>query len=254
MSVVLLLSRQRSGTGALTSALEQHPNISYCGEVLDPSCNGRPFFKWIHDKGEILKTPYDACNHFKCYVKDLLDENKINIIDIKYNSLSAFSSPFYTISGTPWILDFLSRIPVPMIHLKRNLIDCYVSGKLAEQSGIYHTSDESNIRKSSITVDTKSLINFYKEALLENRVIEKFFDGYGFHCSLNYEKCFSDDGKVSNYAIDSISNLLKLDLSMLDRKSKILKQTSSQLREKVDNIEDVVYCLSHIIESSMNRN
>lgn len=251
MSVVLLLSRQRSGTGALTSVLEQHPNIFYCGEVLDPSCKGKPFFKWIHDKGELLNTSYEACDHFKDYIIDLLNEDMINIVDIKYNSLSAFSPPFYTMSGTPWILDFLSRIPVPIIHLKRNLIDCYISGKLAEKSGVYHTSDENKIRKSTITVDTQSLTNFYQESLLENRAIERFFNRYGFYCSLDYEKCFSDDGSASNYAIDSVSNLLKLDLSTLDRKSKLLKQTSLNLREKIDNVEEVLYCLSHIIESSI---
>lgn len=249
MSVVLLLSRQRSGTGALTSILEQHPNISYCGEVLDPSCKGRPFFKWIDDKGEVLKTSYEACNHFKDYIGDLLAENSINIIDIKYNSLSALSPPFYSISGTPWILDYLSRIPVPIIHLKRNLIDCYVSGKIAEKSGVYHTSDQNDIKKSTITVDTKSLINFYKESLLENRIVDNFFGKYGFSCSIDYENCFCDDGSASDYAIDSISNLLKLDLSGLERKSKLLKQTSYNLSEKIDNVEEVLYCLSHIMES-----
>lgn len=243
MSVVVLLSRQRSGTGALASVLERHPDIYYCGEILDHGCDKTSFFGWLAAHGHVARSPLDYSALFEEFVTALLAEDRINLIDIKYNSLQVIPAQFRSFEEVPWVLDYLSRLPVPMINLRRNPLQTYVSAKLAERHGAFHVVHGSAVSAGKIALDLQDFAAFHFFALKENQAIATFFDDYGFSTVLDYERCFEPDGTLSPQALEQVGRLLDLDFSALDRTPRFRKQSAESIVDKVENLEEVIQTL-----------
>jgi len=244
-----MLARQRSGTGAIASVLEEHPNLFYQGEILDPYSTKGSFFKWLSDRNYRYNMPFELCDFFIEYINTLLDDESVNIIDIKYNSLSAFCPAFYSFTSCPWILDYLSKIPIPMIHVqRRNVVDAYISGKLAEMSQLYHQTEYISVEKKrlAINVDIADLASYIYTCRVENEFFDRFFSGYTFHKTIEYASCFSDDGFINNDAISNIEELLSLSFSGVSLRPKFIKQSPKKLVDKIENIEEVISYLSTI--------
>jgi len=246
VSVVLLLSRQRSGTGALASVLEGNSNIFYCGEILDETCQVTSFFDWLRKNASGALSPPQICEKFKIFIDELIRNNLINIIDIKYNSLSLFSPSFRSFTEIPWILEYLSTIPVPIINLKRNILETFVSAKLAEQNNIYHATDFSDIHTNSISLNLEELKAYKEMCIKEDDFISKFFETYRYSVSIDYESTFSLEGDVTIDSMKHISKLLSIDFSSVTRTPRFVKQAKGSLIERIDNSADVMALLASV--------
>lgn len=238
MSIVLLLSRQRSGTGALASVLERHPDVSYAGEILDPSSQLRPFSGWLANRHLDNRHDIDPSSFFLEFIEELKAESQINIVDIKYNCLDTITPPFHSFCDTPWVLQILSMIPVPMIHLRRSPLETYASAKIAERAGTFHSTSELP-QSGGVHIDIADFAEYFRVSQLEDRFFAKFFQGYKFHASLDYETCFAPDGNVSHEVMGDISSLLSLDLTCIDRMPRFVRQAPGSLAEKIANLEEV---------------
>lgn len=231
MSIILLLSRQRSGTGALASVLERHPSIVYCGEVLDPTCEERSFRRWLTERGLNLDDAIDVPARFTEFVDELKAETQINLIDIKYNCLASITPPFHSFLDVPWVLQILSMQPVPIVHLRRSPLETYISAKIAERSGTYHTTGSFSV-SDLINLDIPELKNYLEICYREDRFFEKFFAEYSFHAALDYETMITPEGCISAEAMADLERLLSLDFSTIDTKPRFAKQAPASLTEK----------------------
>ncbi|WP_298198859.1 hypothetical protein [Novosphingobium sp.] len=218
--------------------LERHPDISYAGEVLDPSSELRPFSGWLAERGFDRLSLIDVSARFLEFVDELKNETHINIVDIKYNCLAAVTPSFHSFCDTPWVLQIMSLIPVPMIHLRRSHLDTYVSAKLAERAGIFHATG-SIVPPGQLHVDTSDLAEYLRICSDEDRFFEKFFQGYRFSYSTDYEVCFEDNGRVSADVMDGISRLLNLDMGGVDTMPRFVRQAPGSLAERISNLEEV---------------
>lgn len=250
MSVVLLLSRPRSGTGALASVLERHPDIIYKTEVLDTTSE-HSFFSWLTNQGMMARTPYEFAEYFKSFIAILRADRYINIIDIKTNSLGAFCHEFHHFLDIPWILSYLSTLAIPILYLRRsNLLDCFVSAKLADLNNAWHVADMNDVKtmRKTISVNLQELLRYMRLAKKEILLLGAFFEGYKFSATIDYDDCFIRDNNVSVESLAKISELLNLDLTNLNPKPRFVKQTPWSLTNKVENYEEVVKFLSSATE------
>lgn len=238
MSIVLLLSRQRSGTGALASVLERHPGIVYCGEVLDPTCEERSFRRWLIEHAFNIDDAIDLPARFIEFVAELKAESTINLVDIKYNCLAAINPPFHSFLDMPWVLQILSMLPVPIIHLRRSPLETYISAKIAEKSGTYHTTGSFSF-PDRIDVKIPELKDYLEICYREDRFFERFFSGYSFHAAIDYEIMFTPEGNISNEAMADLAQLLSLDLSAIDTRPRFAKQAPESLAGKIGNLPEV---------------
>ncbi|NLR71194.1 sulfotransferase [Novosphingobium sp. ERN07] len=238
MSIILLLSRQRSGTGALASVLERHPGIVYCGEVLDPTCEERSFRRWLTERGSTIDEAIDQPARFADFVDELKAESQINLIDIKYNCLASINPPFHSFLDVPWVLQILSMLPVPIVHLRRSPLETYISAKIAERSGTYHTTEIFSFSEV-VNVDIPELKNYLEICYREDRFFEKFFAGYSFHAAFDYETMITSEGRVSAEVMADLERLLSLDLSAIDTKPRFAKQAPVSLAGKIGNLPEV---------------
>lgn len=248
MSVVLLLSRQRSGSGALASVLERHPDIVYAGEVLDPGSPLRPFAGWLASRGRDLRSHADLAEWFGEFLEELRAEPHINLVDIKYNCLAAISPPFHSFRDIPWILQKFSVIPAPVINIRRSPLETYVSAKLAEANGTFHAVSGS-MAINSIHVDIADLANHMRISRLEDRFFDEFFAGYGFSYNFDYENSYEPDGRIRKSVLDGISGLLSLDFAGIDAVPRFVRQAPLSLAEKIANLEEVAAWLGREVSS-----
>ena len=238
--ILLMLSRQRSGTGAIASVLERNPLFVYETEILDPTSE-ESFFLHLEKRGISCKTPYEFCDRFKKYISDLRDNRStISIIDIKYNSLGAFCPPFYSFTEVPWILHQFSQLSVPILHLVRpDLLDVFASGKLAEANGVWHARPQDQVPITRIRLNIREFRGFRRTAMKEDAFFKDFFSGYGFHLELSYYECFTKEGELSETALASISQFLRLDLTGMDRRPRFIKQTPWDISDKIENYREM---------------
>lgn len=246
MSVVVLLSRQRSGTGAFASVLERHPDIYYCGEILDHTSDKNSFFNWLASHDHRVNSPLEYPALFEEFIQSLLRDDRINLIDIKYNSLNVIPAQFRSFQELPWTLDYLSRIPVPMINLRRSLLQTYISAKLAERSGTYHLTQDHAVETRKIALDVHDLTAFHHFAAREDAAIANFFCDYGFSTVIEYDDCFTADGTMSEGSLQRIGHLLDLDFSSIHRTPNFKKQSARNIADKVDNLPEVLEAISRI--------
>src|ERR1700737_1095076 len=99
MAVSILLARQRSGTGALGSCLDQHPMISYVGEVFhDDSIDRPPNYFWFLIKSlqsdPSVALPNSNGKRLDAYLAFLESQGKKPniLIDVKLRSLHHFNA------------------------------------------------------------------------------------------------------------------------------------------------------------------
>jgi Stf0 sulphotransferase len=243
MGVVLLLSRARSGTGALASVLERHPAIVYEAEILDPTSEN-PFFDQI--RRGLMQTPNDWCDQFQKYVQSLLESDRIHILDIKTHSLQSIAPAFHHFADIPFILQHLTGIPVPIINLRRNWLDQFISAKLAEQNRVWHLDADASDAPSinTVRVDIGELATYCRLVSRELRFLNDFFAGYKFSLRLEYRECFERDGSVTNEVLTKIGEFLNISFSNIDTAPSLKKQAPWRLMDKIDNIDDILEFLS----------
>ena len=111
MNYALLIARQRSGTGALGSVLDKHPDLKYVGEVFHPQNVGQRdnFFTF---KGEYLRDnstawlpdeQYGVFEAFLAYLQEFYPGRTL-VIDVKYRSFHQLNGGWLGLDECPTLL------------------------------------------------------------------------------------------------------------------------------------------------------
>jgi hypothetical protein len=261
MTIVILLANQRSGTGALGSALDRHPQIDYLGEVfhgdfIDQEPNYFYFQQRLINEDSAMRLPDKADARFDNYLKYLSSRSTTTykIIDIKYSSLHHFNGYWLWPLEPPHLFNLIKRHKIKVIHLTRkNILKMIISGKLADANKIWHSSDLSEIKIKKIRLESKDLPNYINHLINERNLVEKFISSLPDVSRLEYEKLFAPSGRLSDFSTAALQPIFEVtDLEQLS--SFWIKQAADNISEILDNFEEVALSLKDTPHSWMLEN
>ena len=114
----VLVARQRSGTGALGSVLDQHPSLEYIGEIFHPGNfeKEKNYFTFLRNiVAEQPDRTHPDRNHENLmeFVARQSPYGNNCMVDIKYSSLHHLSSTWNSPLAPPLGAEFRSRQPHP---------------------------------------------------------------------------------------------------------------------------------------------
>ena len=245
----LLIARQRSGTGALGSVLDKHPQLHYVGEIFHPANIGQDknyFSHLLHkareDRSVFLPDRNGA--NLKTFLESITDSGIIPIIDIKYNSLHHLNGGWQSPLTPPWILQHAPSTGVPIIHLtRRNFVEVFVSGRLAEANQVWHARKAEEAKIRSVAIDPQALLRFIRHAQEEQSLIERWLVGHSPLVMLDYGEMFDTEGMLSQKWAEKIANNFSVN-AFIERTSHFIKQAPDSLKESILNYEEVKRVLS----------
>jgi hypothetical protein len=247
VSLALLIARQRTGTGALGSALGQHPGVSFRGEVFHPEAidSEENFFHFLRASSKSLEElllPQHALENFKQFVAATTPTGQLPLIDVKYNSLHLLQQAWRGPEEAPCILQYCGQNNFPIIRLSRNLLEVFVSARLAEINNVWHASPTDKIDVTSVTVDFEQLVEFLKVSTAEDQMVDYWLNNYPRLLTVNYADLFDSSGILNSETGDAICDLLDLPHhpQMI---SAWTKQAPSSLKKSVANYEELAISL-----------
>lgn len=251
MALAVLLARQRSGTGALGSILDQHEEIDYFGEVFHDGEIGSPrnYFTFLERKIKqepARGLPMAARRNFEEYLAYLegLTETPFKLIDVKYRSTHHFNGPWSGRFDEPVFLRWIKEKGLPVIHLtRRNLLKTYVSGLLADANRVWHATEKDELKVKTIRLDpAKTLANLNASA----REVEAFFGSmrrYSKVTTFDYDEMLDKDGKLGSRIEDCIRRILPVK-PFEKRTPAFVKQVDDRLWKVIENYEEVADTLA----------
>jgi LPS sulfotransferase NodH len=205
MTVFVLFSQQRSGTGALTSYISAHPTIVNLTEVLNPNNVDQQdcFFRfWLdNDPLDLIRRQVSPSDLFVDYLAAVERRyaGKDVLLDIKLNSIRHVLNyweelPGFGPTGMPWLVNLFHRRQYPIVYLHRgNHLKRFVSSKVAELTGVYHTHDPAAVRHAKIHIDLAEMMTFIIKAEASHDHFVKFTSGFERRLLLTYETLFTDN-------------------------------------------------------------
>lgn len=240
----LFLARQRSGTGALGSVLDKHPELKYLGEIFHPANVGQPdnYFTFLLDF--VAKDPQralpDANEQNLLEYLELIQSRypgQFLIIDVKYRSLHHLLGGWNGLNEMPWLIRYARSNRMPIIHLtRRNFVESFVSGRLAEANKVWHTSDQGAAKIKSTPINIRQLSAYIQGISEEVALIERWTETYGVLVKTDYADMFDRAGHITEAVANNISRAFQIG-PFVDRAPSFVKQAPSSVTESIENIE-----------------
>lgn len=252
-NLIILLARQRSGTGALGSMLDQHSEVRYLGEVFHDNEIRRTenyfnFYlsKVAEDRNHSL--PGNAESLFNEYVEFILAaQKKVNVIlDIKYSSTHHFNGYWHAPYDAPKLFKLAAKKSVKILHLKRkNLLKTYISGRLAEQNKAWHVTDSTVLKVSTLKINTAQLLNYLKATHREVSHFDSALKKYNGVIEVEYSSIFTPEGLPVLPEVKRLSDFLNVSSDEFTNiKPAFIKQADDKLINVIENYEEVVAALA----------
>lgn len=247
----LLLARQRSGTGALGSVLDKQPDIKYLGEIFHPDNTGRAdnFFTYLGERASAdtsAAMPWRHEDLFEGYLTDVAARypDRVPVIDAKYRSLHHLSGGWRGLLETPWLIRHARARGAAIIHLtRRNFVESFVSGRLAEANKVWHATTSDRVSIQSTVVDIRALSHYIDTSAAEVDLVERWLAGTRTLVTLDYCGMIDGDGVLNRSAADDLATLLGVP-AFADRSPSFVKQAPASLSASVENIALVSRALS----------
>ena len=227
--LVVLLSRQRSGTNALRSVLESHPKIHCFGEVMSYTDSSlSPAEHFLSFAKEQCGNRYDDPNNhsaiFEEFVEGLhgLHDKEITLIDVKYNSSHHFSARYAEHQERP-LFNWIQEHNIPLIRLRRdNYLKVLLSDQVARLRDQWHDFSDATegVNKPKVTNavmpdpsgDMTKLLRRIKHWQLEDNIIDVLFAEYYRCCPVTYAEMFPELGcSLNEQVLHRISNFLEVE-------------------------------------------
>jgi len=228
--LVILLSRQRSGTNALRSVLESHPKIHCFFEVMSYAENDlqRPESFISFAKNQCGGRYDDPDNHLEIFeefvpVLHEMHDKEITVIDLKYNSTHHVSAQWAELHERP-LFNWFQAEQVPIIRLRRdNYLKVLLSNQIAFQRDQWHDLDASTEGGGKPKVlsarlpdsdgsDMEYLVHRLKSLQLEDSIIDSTFRTCEHICQVTYSEMFPELGcSLSEPVLQRISKFLAID-------------------------------------------
>jgi LPS sulfotransferase NodH len=243
MEYGLLIARQRSGTGAVGTVLDQHKQIKYLGEVFHPGNTGQEqnFFTFLLE--QVAQDPQNALpdNRMAVFRRFLDAESERHgahqrlIVDIKYNSLHHLDDGWRDPLRMPLVIRRAREEGVPIIHLtRRNSVATFVSGRLAEVNKIWHARKDDTMQQSSVTVDIRQLSDHVTMIEREIDLISEWLDGHPGLINIEYANAFVEDGSLAPEIVAELE--AKLGVEAFEKvKPVFVKQAPARLEQSIEN-------------------
>lgn len=257
MSIAIMTALQRSGTHALGSAIEQHPEITYAREVFHPDYAQSKFGYYNFLPQAIrqdpdLALPANAKARYQKFIEFIESraDKPLTLLDVKYASLHHFNGDWYPLSRRPQFLDFLAIQKVPILHLRRkNLVRVVASGLLAEKTSVYRVKNAAEIPDEQIRVTPREFLTRLKFLEVEKTFMSQHLRGYPQLITLEYTELFDDKGLNSQTA-----RLIEKFLGVSYFESYVptyVKQAQRPLDETIANYDELAVALKRTPYASM---
>jgi SAM-dependent methyltransferase len=184
LTYAVLIARQRTGTSALGSLLEQALEITPQGEALDP-LNRSPA---VDPAGGVV-----TFRLLDAYLGRLAADRNLHLVDIKVNSLWSVGKTFHSPSLPPPLIGLLARDRAKVIRLHRHPVDQWISGLVADALGVWHTSTPLSQPIPKVRVDPTQLSHFLDSCRAEDELLARWLDGLQV-LNLTYDQVFGPEG------------------------------------------------------------
>lgn len=242
MTYALLLARQRSGTGALGSVLNHHPRIKFFGEPINIDNVGQEDNYFTHLLEAVREDPFNALPSaqlpiFDSFVARLAERypDKVLVIDVKYRSLHNLDGGWRGLVERPTLLHHAIESGRPILHLtRRNAVESFVSGRLAEANKVWHADSAERIKVTSTPVNVRQLSNYIVNTERETELISRWTARYPYAVEFDYGEMFDESGGLSDAVAAKIAATLGVE-PLEHRKPQFVKQAPPDLRQSIDN-------------------
>lgn len=255
---IIMLARQRSGTNALRSVFESHPDIFCHNEVfnlndatsqVNPLLRETNFFNFLktYANGDITRIYPDQHEKiFTDYLEYLrcFSSKRYIVIDVKYNT-THFLTPPYKWNVVPFLFFLIKTLGIRVLNITRkNYLRYVVSAVKAERSGILSVkARQAQPLDAKIPIEIDYLFRHLRNCDAENKQIEDYFASYPFYLPFDYNDIFTPGSETLAPAFfESFSDWLGVPNSY-PGPSEYLKQSSLPLAQTIENYAEVAAAL-----------
>jgi hypothetical protein len=246
MGICVLLARQRSGTGALGSVLDQHPELHFVGEVFHhDAVNSEPnyfhFFREMVARDPRMAFPGAAAERLDAYFAYLKGRRpqERTVVDIKYRSTHHFNGFWHGVCDDPALFRLLEARQVPIIHLtRRNVLKTYVSGLLADANRVWHARSAEELRTHTVRLNPAQTLGHLKAASSEIDRVFHALRRYPAIATFDYAELFDAQGELSSRVERKLCELLGI-APFTTRRPVFVKQVSDDLSAVIENYEEI---------------
>lgn len=247
----LLLARQRSGTGALGSVLDRQSALKYVGEVFHPANEDEAdnFFTFLRacverDTGAAMPDAHERL--FDGFL-DMLAERypgRLLVIDVKYRSLHHLAGGWCGLLERPWLIRHAIARRAAIIHLtRRNFVESFVSGRLAEANRVWHARPSDTLDVRSTVIDIRALSHYIETTADEVALMERWLPSGARTVTFDYAEMFDPAGNLAEAQAARLSRLLQMGV-FENRAPSFVKQAPAALSQAIENIALVRRALS----------
>ena len=239
MGIAVVLARQRSGTGALCEMMGAYEGFEACDEILLPGDGPRNFYQYVSTQKNTIASSDALCRAFERYLDGWTANSVTGLLNIKIAQLRSFAPSHWSISDPPWILETLKRRETKIIRMRRrNLVDQWVSGLLADANKVWHARSPSEISVRTVHVNRSQLEQFIAACKREDLLLDEVFSAYGSVLETTYESIFTPIGLDRNECL-RISSFLGANGNVEEFYTPYVKQTNWGLSDKVENYAEI---------------
>ena len=244
--IVFLFARQRSGTGALSSLLNQHPDCNYLGEVFGDALEQHPmhYFNWLRESVKadpVLVLPDQAEVRLQRYLEFLRKAVKEHtlVLDVKLSQTHHFEPYDRGVDARSQLFSMVKTLRCPVIFVRRrNLLRSYLSRLSAEKSGVWHATGRVGALPK-MQVDISHMNAALKVLARRERYIDNLAAMYPDARELEYAELF--DSSTNGLTVKAIRALESaLGVNALDElRTKQKKLRPGGLEDIVENCAEV---------------
>lgn len=184
MPYVVVIARQRSGTSAFAQLVSKALGLESHGEILDPGSRSPA----ISETERVATWP-----KLSAFLQKLHEDEALHLLDIKVSSLNAVSEPFRSPILPPRIIALLQQHKSKVIRLHRHPTAQWVSGLIAEKTGVWHQLSKAEAITEKVRIDPFALENFLITCAKEDALLAEWLDGLPV-LHLPYDRVFANAG------------------------------------------------------------
>jgi hypothetical protein len=254
--LIVLLSRQRSGTNAFRAVIDSHVDLHCYEEVLNPDehylKHDWSYFNFIRANCSVADLhPGNQLNIFSAFIDHLhnLHRKPKTLIDLKYNTCSHISANWRPMTGGAAmpVFNWIRKNGLPVIRLRRNnYLRVALSNEIANQRQKWHDRPGEKTSDTRVVLQMDGRQGWLQQMLaweLEDQLISEYFDGYGQLLELEYSEIFPRMNQpIRPDALEQTAKLLDI-TNDFSTETWCAKSTSRPLWESIINWPQVVAAL-----------
>lgn len=248
----LLLARQRTGTNALRSILDTHPDLGCFDEVFkfedrtstDALTRASNYFTFLESycAGDITRAfPDRHARVFDDYLAHLrgLHPKRLLVVDVKYNSTHHITGVWRGM-GEPTLFDLVKARGLGVLQLtRRNLLRCLVSSLKGHQSNRYYVRDGQPPPDLRIHVPPGWALDTMEHWAREDEFVARVFAGSPHFRQVEYAELFADaTGAIAAEALRGLAAWFGVSDAFWNRAS-LTKQSWLPLEQTIENFDEV---------------